>query len=193
MNQKPLYVVLAGLVSAYKRCVANPKQYGEWKDKHEERILALVKEHLPSGSGFNIGTQIDLGRSTGEKLIFNTAYHHMNECGMYDGWTEHTVTVRPSFEFGFTFTTSGRSRNEIKVKDYASEVFDLALRVGVPEYLSEEPEPAPTEADAHTCAECGHLFGDDDSPGVLVHRTEDGSVDYDLDRDHVPVAPPSGA
>jgi hypothetical protein len=38
----------------------------------------------------------------------------MNEGGMYDAWTEHTIRVRPSLSSGFTLTISGRDRNEIK-------------------------------------------------------------------------------
>lgn len=38
------------------------------------------------------------------------------------------------------------------------------------------------------CSRCGQPYGDDPegSPGVLVHVNDDGRVDYDRDRHHVP-------
>ena len=53
------------------------------------------------------------------------------ETGMYDGWTEHTVTVRPSLQFGFRLSISGRNRNGIK--DYIAEVFGEILNTEVVE------------------------------------------------------------
>jgi len=38
---------------------------------------------------------------------------------------------------------------------------------------------------AGACAECGQPF-ELDAYGVSFHLTEDGSCDYDTDRDHVP-------
>jgi hypothetical protein len=76
-------------------------------------------ETAPSGSGFDNGTQIDRDRS--DVLIFSTSFHHMDEAGGYDGWTEHTVRVKPSLAWGFDLTVSGRDRNGIK--DYIADVF----------------------------------------------------------------------
>lgn len=101
----------------------------EWFDKHEDRILQLVKDHMPYGSGFDSGTGIDLDASHGEKLVFTTSYHHMDDNGYYDGWTEHVVTVTPSFSGGYRIRISGRNRNEIK--DYIHESFDYSLGTDV--------------------------------------------------------------
>ena len=96
----------------------------DWKYRHEEIILEFVRDYMPSGSGFDSGTKIDLDASTGDKIVFNTSYHHMDESG-YDGWTEHTVTVTPSLAFGFYVKVSGRNRNDIK--DYIATEFREAL------------------------------------------------------------------
>src|SRR5208282_4608245 len=102
-----LYSELASTVQARLNCIAAHNADGrlnwpeEWEAKHEEHILSLVEDYMPSGSGFDSGTKIDLDRSHADKLVFNTAYHHMNESGMYDGWTEHTVTVLPSLHGQF--------------------------------------------------------------------------------------------
>lgn len=87
-------------------------------------LQKIVKERMPSGSGFDVGTKIDEDKSRPDRLVFDTEFHHMNEAG-YDGWTQHTVSVKPSFVFGLDITISGRDRNEIK--DYIHESFSLAL------------------------------------------------------------------
>lgn len=98
----------------------------EQKANQKEALLRLVKEHMPSGSGFDAGTQIDLDESTPDRLVFTTSFHHMNEHGFYDGWTEHIVTVYPSLAFGATLTIGGYDKNQIK--EYIEEVFADALR-----------------------------------------------------------------
>jgi hypothetical protein len=93
----------------------------EWYSKHEEVIHDICKNEMPSGSGFDSGTTFDFDNSTPEKLIFKTSFHHMNDGGCYDGWTDHKVIVTPSLEFGFNIKVTGRDRNNIK--DYIVEMF----------------------------------------------------------------------
>lgn len=90
-----------------------------------ENLISELDAELPRGSGFDSGSQFLWDESTSEKLIFKTAFHHMNDCGMYDGWTEHLVTVTPSLLFGYKIAVSGRNRNDIK--DYIAECFELVL------------------------------------------------------------------
>src|SRR5262249_48279067 len=76
-----LYSELSNAIQARLNCLspdANDSQR-EWADKHEERILSLVREHMPSGSGFDNDTKIDLDASHAEKLVFHTSFHHMND------------------------------------------------------------------------------------------------------------------
>jgi len=84
---------------------------------------------MPSGSGIDSGTTLDFDKSSGSKLVFSTSYHHMTEDGMYDGWTEHVVTVKPSLMFGFDLAISGRDRNDIK--EYLHEVYHDTLMTDV--------------------------------------------------------------
>jgi hypothetical protein len=53
----------------------------------------------------------------------------MNDSGYYDGWTEHVVTVTPSFIGGFNIRVSGRNRNDIK--GYIAESFHHILKMEV--------------------------------------------------------------
>jgi len=114
---------LASAIDAYKRCEKNGNK--EWSERHSDTIRKLAREFLPSGSGFDSGTKVDIARSTADVLYLETSYHHMHESGMYDGWTEHTVTVKPSLVFGFTLRINGPDRNGFK--DYAYEEFRDAL------------------------------------------------------------------
>ena len=120
---QPLYRAIATAIAARTNCDASGNR--EWFDKWSDRLEELEKE-LPSGSGFDSGTQIDLDRSTGERLVLHTSYHHMNDGGYYDGWTEHTITVKGSLLDGFDFRVSGRNRSDIK--GYIDEMFAQTLR-----------------------------------------------------------------
>ena len=91
-----LYAELASAIEARQNCARltpdNAMHNPEWFDRWTERINDLV-DLLPSGSGIDTGTEIDLDRSTGEKIVLYLSFHHMND-GFYSGWTDHTVIVR---------------------------------------------------------------------------------------------------
>lgn len=124
---KPLYQQLASLVQARLNCIERGNH--EWNNNHTQTLHNLVKEHLPSGSGFDNGTTIDLSECLPDKLVLHTSYHHMDEHGGYCGWTEHKVVVTPSLAFGFNVKVSGPNKNDIK--EYIAESFnnDLAVLV----------------------------------------------------------------
>lgn len=117
-----LFQKLATAVDALHTC---ERTGNDWAAKWHERITDAVNDCLPSGSGFDNGTAIDINASHGEKLTFRTAFHHMNQHGFYDGWTSHNVIVRPSLIHGFTVHVTGRDRNDIKA--YIAECFSSAL------------------------------------------------------------------
>lgn len=119
----PLYQELAARIIQRRNCINSNNQ--EWLKKTEEAIESLVS-YLPHGSGIDSGTNLDLEASDGRhRIVLHTSFHHMDEGGMYDGWTDHTITVRPDLSFGLDLTISGRDRNEIK--DYLHEVYHGAL------------------------------------------------------------------
>ena len=84
----------------------------------EDRVKEIM-ESAPSGSGFDVGTELN-DKSTPQKLIFNTSYHHMDEAGFYIGWTDHKVIITPSFN-GMDIRVTGKDYNAIK--DYIADVF----------------------------------------------------------------------
>lgn len=117
--------LIASACDARLRCIRENNH--EWHDKHENFITLATERYLPHGSGFDNGTTFDFGASTGEKLVFHTSYHHMDENEMYDGWTEHTVTVRASLIFGIDVRIGGKNRNDIK--EYIAEMFSVLSEV----------------------------------------------------------------
>ena len=127
---KPLYRALAGALIALRNC-QNSKNT-EWEGRHHDRIEKLTKDFMPSGSGINSGTDFDFAVSKPERLVFTTSFHHMNDGGSYDGWTDHTVIVTPSLWNDFDLRITGRNRKDIK--DYLHDVFREALRQEVEEF-----------------------------------------------------------
>lgn len=116
-----IYTVLSRAIGARARC--EEKNNEEWVTKHTETIDEII-DSLPSGSGFDHGTELD-DSSTPERIVFNTAYHHMNDGGYYDGWTERQVILTASLEMGYQLKITGRDRNDIK--SYIHECFSLVL------------------------------------------------------------------
>jgi len=129
--EKPLYAAIAELVAARDNCKESAKRdatghYRHQMQLHEQRLLALVTNHMPSGAGFDNATTIELDRCSRNMLVFTVRFHHMNEQGSYDGWTTHTVRVTPDMVSDIQLSISGRNRND--VKEHIHQAFDIALR-----------------------------------------------------------------
>jgi len=73
---------------------------------------------MPSGSGFDCGTKFDFEKSNPEKLVFNIGYHHMDENGFYDGWSELTVIVKPSLANDIDIEITGIRRKNKHDSEY---------------------------------------------------------------------------
>jgi len=116
------YERLARVVGARLSCIENDNEV--WAETHEDTIDKIMKG-FPSGSGFDSGTTIDLQNSTGEKLIFLTSYHFMDEMGGYDGWEDYKIIVTPSLCFSINVKVVGKNRDAIK--DYIGDIFFESL------------------------------------------------------------------
>lgn len=130
MSLRPLYQALASKLQAVANCEESGND--EWRIRHSEAIESLVKNHLPSGGGFDAGTMLDLFASKPERLVFITSFHHMDEHGFYVGWSDHTVIVTPSLANGINLRVTGRDRRDIK--EYIGDSFYEALKTQVEEY-----------------------------------------------------------
>ena len=58
MKATPLYVALASLCQRYHNLHRQPELRREMEEHCEEEAHRLVKEHMPSGSGFDAGTEL---------------------------------------------------------------------------------------------------------------------------------------
>jgi hypothetical protein len=118
-----LYQHFARRLGAIKNC----KSHSNSETALERHVEALEKlsELLPSGSGFDSGTELLQPESTQDRLVFSANFHHIDEGGYYCGWSEHTVIVTPSLVFGFTLKVTGRDKRNIK--DYIADTFHHVL------------------------------------------------------------------
>jgi hypothetical protein len=112
------YAAISQMLAGLAKCERTNNQ--EWLVKWKQEIEAICENELPSGSGIDTGTKLNFAKSTPDKLVFHVAYHHMNDGGYYDGWTNHTVTVRPTFG-SVKLSISGPNRND--VKDYLYDLY----------------------------------------------------------------------
>ncbi len=95
-----------------------------------------IKKLLPKGSGFDKGTEVQF--CTAEKIILSTSFHHMDENGYYDGWSEHEIIVKASLLFGFTLRVTGRNKRGIK--EYIADTFHYLLSQDFDFYNAKDSE-----------------------------------------------------
>lgn len=96
----------------------------KWSNDAEEVLEDIMRNKMPSGSGFDAGTKLD-DDSTPNRLVFHVPFHHLNDAGYYDGWTQHRVIVTASLSWGINIKVTGKDRNGIK--DYLGELFHEVL------------------------------------------------------------------
>ena len=128
---RPLYQRLAVLVEAIQNCDRSDNT--EWREKHCASLNRLCEHYLPHGSGLDAGPIcVDVRRSTPDRLLLMGAdFHHMNENGYYDGWSEHDIIVTPSLSSGLTVKVTGHNRDGIV--DYLTDLMRIALSTLVAE------------------------------------------------------------
>lgn len=119
---KTIAQAIASQLDAMNRCRESGNQ--EWATKWEESLFRIAR-NLPSGSGIDEGTKIDLDASTPEKIVLIVNFHHMDTNGFYSGWTGHKITVKASLQFGIELKISGRNRDGIK--EYLGETYSYTL------------------------------------------------------------------
>ena len=81
---------------------------GSYIISKNEQMEDLVKNYLPSGSGFDGDISID-EKSTDEKIIIHVEYHHMDINGFYDGWSTFKVIITASMAYNYCMQVKGES------------------------------------------------------------------------------------
>ena len=105
----------------------------EFKTKKMDELDEL-SNLLPSGSGIDSGCTIDEEKSTKNKIVIHSSFHHLDENGFYCGWSEFTVTAIPDFMNDFNLKIVGN--NAIypafsDTKDYLYELFRESLNENI--------------------------------------------------------------
>lgn len=169
-HTQPLYIHIATAIAALRNCEQSDihrRLYSasgqdpanvDWTQRWRDR-LAAYEQLLPSGSGFDSGSKIDIDSSRGDDLYLETSFHHMDEGGGYDGWTEHSINLTPSFIHGFTIEVKGENRDEIS--DHIAETFQHCLmdpvtlcpECGMPSHQCKTGDPGCLH-----CNDCDHTF-----------------------------------
>jgi hypothetical protein len=117
------YQRIAHLLAAIANCERSGNT--EWQARHGSTLDDLIKNTAPSGSGVDCGTKLDFDYSNENKLVFTFSYHHMDENGMYCGWTDHSAIVTASLLSGYNLRITGRDKNQIK--EYLVDVYSTWL------------------------------------------------------------------
>lgn len=108
---------------ALERCQSTGN--AEWAARHKASLTQLCAL-LPSGSGVDDGTTtVEL---TAGSATFACGFHHMDEHGRYDGWTQHTITVRPDW-CGPLVAVVGENRDDIN--EHLHSIYEDSLTTPV--------------------------------------------------------------
>ena len=99
--------LIATAANAQRNCATGYLDY--WR----QVIEWVEKQLLPTGSGFDCGTRIEEDSCDLKKVVLSTSFHHMNDHGLYNGWSGHKVIVTPTFN-DFDLKVTGRNLNNIK-------------------------------------------------------------------------------
>lgn len=119
---RTLYCEMSILIQAIRNCEKSNNL--EWEMRHKEKLLKLCDEFMPSGSGIDSGTKIEIDKCTPNKLVFSMAFHHMDSNGFYTKWSNHDIIVTPSLQ-GIDLKITGKNVNGIK--DYLYELYVVSL------------------------------------------------------------------
>jgi hypothetical protein len=112
---------IARLVQAYHNCIKTNNDYG---NIHLSNLEKIEQNYLPSGSGFNSGTKIDIKNSKINKVILLTSYDNMDENGYYDKYLDYKIIIKPLFD---TIDIQVIGSNYNQLKDYILQEFDYRL------------------------------------------------------------------
>jgi hypothetical protein len=77
----------------------NDDQISQWFPETHNQLGAIENDYLMHGSGFDAGTCIfPYPESKPDRIVGHTAFHHMDEYGGYDDWSEFDFVVTPTLQ-----------------------------------------------------------------------------------------------
>lgn len=131
-ERKPLYLALAILQARHYNLLARGNLNVGMLQAVRGEIDRLVRQHLPSGSGFDKGVewfqQKDQHLHT--RLSFKADFHPMDDAGNYWPWVTFNVTAEARFDgidVRVKSANVSRQHRAAGLPDYVAEVFHDAL------------------------------------------------------------------
>lgn len=122
----PIYQQIARQISHRQRLLNSDEDTSKGLSDCEDKLDDLA-DLLPSGSGIDDGTRIDLEKSRPDMVILNSSYHVMID-GMYSYWRDYTVTIFPSLCFPFMLDIDlDEPENTDDIQDYLYQTYEQAL------------------------------------------------------------------
>jgi hypothetical protein len=137
MSNRKVYIELANGL----RIINDRYMKQELKDSWEAYLADIIKNLLPSGSGFDSGCQLCWNDSTDSTIYINSAYHCRDEFGGYCGWIEFQVIISTpnsllhEFELDFKIITGVNLWEEFQLNDYIADTFYHAITQTMPDDL----------------------------------------------------------
>jgi hypothetical protein len=139
MTSKPLYQHMASAIDAMQRCKADANAIRanapgaphesflelreEWALRWKDRLHAML-DALPHGSGLDADWHYVGDKCNADRITLSTSYHNMDTNGFYCGWSDLTVTVKPSLIHGINLRITG---GDSDLKDYLYDILSQAL------------------------------------------------------------------
>lgn len=127
--KQPLYQAMAQTFAAYKGCIDMGNS--DYETIHRDKLDMMAREYLPSGSGVDNGTTIDVDRCTLDSMVLRFGWHYMNEDGYYCGWINFVVGITASLRWGFDVqiatTDTDKDEQVDGLLDYLHDLYQNAL------------------------------------------------------------------
>ena len=131
-QHRTLIHAFAESLQAMRNCEKTGNE--QWRERWSSCIDKL-QDQLPHGSGLDGKVEFVIDKCNAARVVIFAEFHHMDEHGCYDGWTEHEI-IATATHCGPIIRVTGRDRNGIK--DYLAELFDYALNQPAPELKVED-------------------------------------------------------
>ena len=109
----------------HQNCIKSNNK--EWEQKSYDRIIEILLDVLPHGSGIDCKWEFDV---TDKYVYCTNSFHVMNDNGMYCGYIDFTVKINGiyrDYNGGVLFSITGSFGKNKDIKDYLYECINAAF------------------------------------------------------------------
>lgn len=116
--------------NAYINCINDPNQdenRKNWTIVHYNRIIEILEDVLPSGSGIDCKWDIEILENS---ILCKNSYHKVNENGMYNGYINFAVKIfcdRRDVFGEIIYSIKGNFGKHQDIKDYLFETLNYCF------------------------------------------------------------------